>query len=134
MANPNLVNTNSILGGTAYQIPAVTTAGQTAWTFNGSTSLTGLTPAVNSTNKINCIMVSNVTASAAVATVSISNNATWGSGTPYYIAFQISVPAGATLVILDKTSPIYVMESQSIGVQTGTASALNFIASFETLT
>ena len=133
MANPNLVNTNSILGATAYQIPSVTTAGQVAWTYNGSTSLTGLTPATNNINKINCIMVSNVTASAAVATVSISNNATWASGTPYYIAYQISVPAGATLVILDKTSPIYVMESQSIGVQTGTASALNFIASFETL-
>ena len=134
MANPNLVNTNSILGATAYQIPSATTAGQVAWTFNGTTALTGLTPAVNSINKINCIMVSNVTASAAVATVSISSNATWASGTPYYIAFQISVPAGATLVILDKTSPIYVMENQSIGVQTGTASALNFVASFEVLT
>jgi len=134
MANPNLVNTNTIYGGTAYQIPSVTTAGQVAWTYNGTTSITGLTPATNSVNKINLLLASNVTASAATATVSIANNTTWGSGTPYYIAYQISIPAGATVILLDKTSPMYVMESQSIGVQVGTASAINFVASFETLT
>ena len=134
MANPNLVNTNTIFGGTAYIIPSVTTAGQTAWTYNGSTAITGLTPAANSINKINLLVATNVSASAVSATVSISNNATWASGTPYYIAFQISIPAGAAVILLDKTSPLYVMENQSIGVQSGTASAINFVASFETLT
>jgi Flp pilus assembly secretin CpaC len=134
MANPNLVNTNTIFGGTAYIIPSVTTAGQVAWLYNGTTAITGLTPAVNSINKINLLIATNVSASAVSATVSVSSNATWASGVPYYIAFQISIPAGAAVVLLDKTSPLYIMESQSLGVQSGTASAINFVASFETLT
>lgn len=133
MANPNLVNTNTIYGGTAYQIPSATTAGQVAWTYNGATSITGLTPATNAINKINLLVATNVSASAATATISVSNNATWASGTPYYIAYQISIPAGAAVILLDKTSPLYIMESQSLGVQVGTASAINFVASFETL-
>ena len=133
MANPNLQTSNSIYGNTAYVIPS-TTAVSTAWTYNGTTSLTGLTPAAGSVNKVNSILVSNVTASAANITIAVSNNATYASGTPYYLAYQISVPANATLIIVDKTTPVYVTENQSVGVTVGTASALNIVASFEVVT
>jgi len=133
MANPNIVNVTSINGNTAYIIPSVTTAVAT-WTYNGSTALTGLTPAVGSVHKIDNIVVANVTAFAANISVAISNNATYASGTAYYIAYQISVPANATLVITDKTTAFYVTENQSIGVISGTASALNIVASFEVIT
>lgn len=132
MANPNIVNVTSIYGNTAYIIPAVTTAIAT-WTYNGSTAITGLTPAVGSVHKIDNIVVSNVTASAANISVAVSNNATYASGTPYYIAYQVFVPANATLIITDKTTAFYVTENQSIGVISGTASALNIVASFEVI-
>jgi len=133
MANPNIVNVTSINGNTAYVLPA-STAVSVAWTFNGSTSLTGLTPAAGTVNKIDSIVVSNTTGSAASCSVAVSNNATYGSGTAYYIAYQISVPANASLIVTDKTTSFYVTENQSVGVISGTASALTYVASFEVIT
>ena len=132
MANPNIVNVTSIYGNTAYVIPSTTSA-TTSWTYNGSTSLTGLTPASGSVNRITQITVSNVTASTVAASVAISNNATYGSGTPYYLAYQINVPANSSLTVIDKTTSFYVTENQSVGVISGTGSALNFTASFEVI-
>jgi hypothetical protein len=133
MANPNIVNVTSIYGNTAYVIPSSTSV-SVAWTYNGSTSLTGLTPAVGTVNRVTSIVVSNVTASAATATVAVANNATYGSGTPYYIAYQISVPPNASVIVTDKTTSFYVTEGQSVGVISGTSSALNYTATFEAIT
>jgi hypothetical protein len=133
MANPNIVNVTSIYGNTAYVAPSTTSA-TTSWTHNGTTSLTGLTPAVNTVNRVTSIVVSNVTGSAALASVAVANNATYGSGTPFYVAYQITVPANSTLIITDKTTSFYVTENQSVGVITGTSNALNFVATFEAIT
>jgi len=133
MANPNIVNVTSIYGNTAYVIPASTSV-SVAWTYNGTTSLTGLTPASGTVNRVTSIVVSNVTGSAANTTVAVANNATYGSGTPYYIAYQISVPPNASVIVTDKTSSFYVTESQSVGVISGTSSALVYTATFEAIT
>lgn len=135
MANPNLQNAVSIYGNTAYVIPSSAATATTSWTYNGTTSLTGLTPAANSVNKIDCIIVSNTTASAATATIAVGNNATFGSATVVtYPAYQISVPPNASLIVLDKTTPLYITENQSVAAYSGTASALTFTASFEVVT
>ena len=135
MANPNLQNSFSIYGNTAYVIPSSAATATTSWTYNGTTSLTGLTPAANLVNKIDCIIVSNTTASAATATIAVGNNATFGSATVVtYPAYQISVPPNASLIVLDKTTPLYITENQSIAAYSGTASALTFTASFEVVT
>lgn len=133
MANPNIVNVTSIYGNTAYVLPS-TTGATTSWTYNGSTALTGLTPAVGTVNRVTSIVVTNVTAAAATATVQVANNATFGSGTAYSLAYQVSVPANASVVVTDKTSSFYVTENQSVGVTSGTASALVYVATFEALT
>ena len=133
MANPNIVNVTSIYGNSAYVIPS-TTSVSVAWTYNGSTSLTGLTPSANTVNRVTSIVVSNVTSSAATATVAISNNATYASGTPYYIAYQVSVPPNSSVIVTDKTTSFYVTENQSVGVISGTGSALNYTATFEAIT
>jgi hypothetical protein len=133
MANPNIVNVVSIYGNVAYVTPS-TTAATTSWTYNGTTALTGLTPAVGTVNRVTSIVVSNVTASAANCTVQIANNATFGSGTAYSIAYQISVPPNASVIVTDKTTSFYVTESQSVGVTSGTASALVYTATFEAIT
>lgn len=135
MANPNLSNISSILGNTGYVIPSSAATATTSWTFNGTTTLTGLTPAANSVNKINTIVVANTTSSAATATIGVGNNATFGSATVIaYPAFQISVPPNASLIIVDKTTPLYITENQSVAAFSGTASALTFTVSFEILT
>ena len=132
MANPNIVNVTSIYGNVAYVTPSATSV-STAWTYNGTTSLTGLTPASSTVNRVTGIVVTNVTASAANCTVAIANNATFGSGTAYYIAYQISVPPNSSLVVTDKTTSFYITENQSVGVTSGTASALNYVATFEAI-
>ena len=134
MANPNIVNVTSIYGNTAYVIPS-TTAATTSWTYNGTTTLTGLTPAAGTVNRVTEIVVSNTTASAANCTVAIGNNATFGSATVVaYMAYQISVPANASLIVTDKTTSFYVTENQSVGVTSGTSSALTYMATFEAIT
>jgi len=133
MANPNIVNVSSIYGNTAYVIPS-TTGATTSWTYNGTTTLTGLTPATNTVNKIDNIVVSNTTSSAANCTVGIGNNATFGSATVIsYLAYQISVPPNSSVIVTDKTTAFYLTENQSIGVTSGTASALTYTASFEAI-
>lgn len=133
MANPNILNVTSIYGNTAYILPS-TTAVSAAWTHNGTTTLTGLTPAAGSVNKVNSIVVTNTTGSAANATVAIANNATFASGTAYALASAIPIPANSSLIVVDKANGIYVTENQSIGVTSGTSSALTFVASFEVIT
>ena len=122
MANPNIVAVSSIYGNTSYLIPSTTSA--TTWT--------DLTPASGTVNKIDNIVASNVTGSAVSVTVSI-NSATGGGGTAYRIAYQISVPANASLIITDKTTAFYCGESQSIVVTVGTGSALELTASYEAI-
>jgi hypothetical protein len=123
MANPNIVNVVSIYGNTSYLIPTGTTA--TTWT--------ALTPAVGTVNKLDSIVASNVTGTTAAITVSI-NSATGGGGTAYRIAYQINVPANASLIIMDKSTSIYVGETQSIVVTSGTSNAIELTASYEAIT
>lgn len=122
MANPNIVNVSSIYGNTSYLIPSTTAA--TTWT--------ALTPAAGTVNKIENIIAANVTASNVIVTVSI-NSATGGGGTAYRLVYQVSVPFGSSLVIINKNTCFYLGESQSIVVTVGTASAIEFTSSYEAI-
>lgn len=123
MANPNIVNVTSIYGSTNYLIPSTTSA--TTWT--------ALTPAAGTVNKIDNIVASNVTASAATVTVAI-NSAAAGAGTNYRLIYQVTVPINAAIVIVDKSTAFYLGEAQSIVVTVGTASAIELTASYEAIT
>ena len=124
MANPNIAAATNIYGNTSYLIPSTT--GATAWT--------ALTPASLTVNRVNNIVASNTTSSAVNVTLSI-NSAASGGGTAYRIAYQISVPPNASLVLVDKTTAIYVGDAQSIVATVGTASSpVEFTASYEAIT
>ena len=123
MANPNIATATAIYGNSTYLIPSGTSA--TTWAV--------LTPTMNTVNKVNFIMAANVTGTAATITVSL-NSAISGGGTAYRLAYQISVPANTTLVISDRSTAIYVGESQSIVVTSGTSSAIEMTAAYEALT
>ena len=122
MANPNIVNVTSIYGNTSYLIPATS-----------ATTWTALTPAAGTVNKIDNIVASNVTSSAATITLSV-NSAVSGGGTAYRIAYQISIPPNASVILIDKTTAIYVGEAQSIVATSGTTSAIELTASYEAIT
>jgi hypothetical protein len=121
MANPNIVNVTSILGETTYA--ALTTTLTTVLLANSAAS--------GKVYKVNSIMVANVDGTnAADVTVDI-NTAAGGGGTSYALASTISVPADATLTLVDKNSSFYLMEDKSI---VGGASAngdLEVVISYE---
>jgi len=123
MASPNIVNVTSIYGNTSYLVPTTTTA--TTWT--------ALTPAAGTVNKIDNIVAANVTGTAATITVSV-NSAVSGGGTAYRLAYQITVPANASLIVTDKTTAFYVGEAQSVVVTSGTTNAIEMVASYEAIT
>ena len=122
MANPNITAVNAIYGNTTYLIPSTTSA--TTWT--------SLTPAAGTVYKVNSIVAANVTGTAATITVSV-NSAVSGGGTAYRLAYQITVPANASLIITDKTTAFYVGEAQSIVVTSGTASSIELVASYDAI-
>ena len=123
MANPNIVNVTSILGETTYA--ALTTTLTTVLLANAAAS--------GKVYKVNSIMIANVDGtSAADVTVDI-NTAAGGGGTSYALAATISVPADATLNLVDKNSSFYLMEDKSILGGASANSDLEIIISYEVI-
>jgi hypothetical protein len=129
MANPNIVNVTAIYGTTTYYVPT----GTTAVVLLANTAASGLV------YKINQIVVANTTGSAANATVSIYSNGAVAQGSApsggvaYPVVSAVSVPANASLIAVDKTTAIYLMEGTSISITSGTASALTYTISYENI-
>lgn len=129
MANPNIVNVTAIYGTTTYFVPS----GTTAVVLLANAASSGLV------YKINQIVVANTTGSAANATVSVYSNGAVAQGsapaggTAYPVVSAVSVPANASLIAVDKTTAIYLMEGTSISITAGTASALTFTISYENI-
>jgi hypothetical protein len=128
MAAPNIASLTTITGKTTYFTPSGTTA--VVLLQNAASSNTVL--------KINQIVVANVDGTNAVdATVSIYSNGgvAQGSapsgGTAFPIASTVSVPADASLIVVDKTTGIYLEENTCISITSGTASKLTFSVSYE---
>ena len=129
MANPNIVAVTAIYGITTYLTPT----GTSALVLLPNAASSGLV------FKINQIVVANTTGSAANATVSIyTNGAVAQNGTPsggaaYPIVSAISVPANASLIAVDKSTGLYLMEGTSISITSGTANSLTFSISYESI-
>ena len=123
MANPNIVAVTSILGNTTYLTPANTTANVL------------LSNAASSGNvlKINQIVCANVDGSSAANCTVTVNSAAAGGGTAYPIVSTVSVPADASLIVVDKTTAIYLMEDQSIVVTSGSANDIAYTISYEAI-
>ena len=123
MANPNIVSVTSILGNTTYLTPANTTAN----------TLLSNAAASGTVMKINQIVCANVNGTSAVnATVSINNLAA-GAGTNFPVISTIAVPASASVIAVDKTTAIYLMENSSIVVTSGTSSGITYTISYESI-
>ena len=128
MANPNIVNVTSIVGGNVgFNLTATTTA--TLVTVDSDKIL-----------KINRITVANVdgTSSAdvdlfvdGVRTAGASGITPTGADATVYLAKTVSVPADSTLVLVD--TPIYLMEGDILKGGASAASDLDLFISYEVL-
>lgn len=119
MAAPNIVNVTSIYG-------------KTIGASLGTTVTTDiLTCPSNKVLKINSIIVSNVDGTnAADATVYFYDSSATAR---YALAYTISVPADATLVVLSKDTSIYLEESDQIEAGASASSDLQIVISYEEL-
>ncbi len=128
MANPNIVNVTTINGGNAgFNLTATTTA--TLMTVSGSGVIV----------KVNRITVANVDGSAAadvdLFVDGLGSGATGvtltGADATVYLAKTISVPADASLVLLD--TPIYLMEGDILKGGASAAGDLDLFISYDVI-
>jgi hypothetical protein len=126
--NPNIVSVTSIYGNTTYYTPSGTAA--IVLLPNAASS--------NTVMKINQIVAANVNGTTAVdTTVSIYTNGAVAQGsapaggTAFPIVSTVAVPADASLIVVDKTTGLYLMEGTSIIVTSGTASGITYSISYE---
>ena len=129
MANPNIVNVTSIVGGNA------------AWALtHTSLTTTLLTVTTEVIVKINSLIVTNIHGTNA-ATVSLEIHGI-GAGaagvtlaanltSQVRIASTMNVPADDSLVLIDK--PIYLMENQVLRGGASASSVLELFASYEVI-
>ena len=121
MAAPNIVNVTTITGKSA--VVSLTSTAATAVVSNAAAS--------GKVFKINSLVVSNVDGTnAADITVSYYSEDDIG-GTATQIVSTVSVPADATLVVIDKGTSIYLEEDRSIGATAGAANDLKVVVSYE---
>lgn len=130
MANPNIVAVTAIYGTTTYYTPS----GTTAVILLANAAASGLV------YKINQIVCANVNGASAVnATVAVYTNGAVAQGsapsggTAYPVISTISVPSSASVIAVDKTTAIYLMEGTSISVTSGTASGITYTLSYESI-
>jgi hypothetical protein len=121
MAAPNIVGVSSIYGRTAGLTPANTTAN--VLLANPASS--------NKVFKINLIMAANINGSSAVDTTVAWNTTATGNGTSFAIISTASVPADASLIVVDKSTTFYLEENESILVTSGTSGQIAYTVSYE---
>jgi hypothetical protein len=121
MAAPNIVNVSTIIGKAATIALSTTSA----------TVLVSNTASSSKVFKINMIQVSNVDGTNAADVTVDLHSAASGGGTAYSLASTISIPADASLIVVDKNTSIYLEEDRSITATAGTGGDLEVIVSYE---
>ena len=127
MANPNIVNVATINGeSVGYNLTATTT----------TTLMTVSSGKVLKINRITCANVDGTNAADLSLSITKANFTSAGvtdfdtSGT-FFLAKTVSVPADATLVVLD--TPIYLMEADVLKGGASGASDLDLFVSYEVI-
>lgn len=121
MANPNIYSATTVLGDNS--LTALSTTGATSILSNAASS--------NKVFKLNSIIVSNVDGTTpADITINFYSAAALG-GTAFPIVSTLSVPADSSVIVIDKTTGLYVKENQSIGATASAANDLVVVASWE---
>jgi hypothetical protein len=121
MAAPNIVNVTTITGKSA--VVDLTGTSATLVVENPAAS--------DKVFKINSLVVSNVDGTnAADITIALYSEDDIG-GTATEIVSTVSVPADASLIVIDKNTSLYLEEDRSIGATAGSANDLKIVVSYE---
>jgi hypothetical protein len=124
VANPNIVNVTNILGNTSTNLIS-----STADPF--ATALINNADSSGKVYKVNTIIAANVDGTSPFdITISIFSEDDLG-GTGTAIASTITVPADASVVIIDKNTSFYLLEDKSVGATAGTANKIVVTCSWE---
>lgn len=118
---PNLKDVISIIGKT--NNISLTSTNSTILLNNASNS--------NSVLKINTIIIANTDTSNAINFSLRSHQSANGSGVAFDIVPLVSVPAGCSVIALDRESYIYLEENQSLTIVAGAANKLRATISYE---
>lgn len=123
MSAPNIINVTSIVGKTVANTPSVNTA----------TSLLSNAPSSNQLIKINNLFATNLDVANSVNCTISYNNAANGTGNSFPIISTASIPPNASLIVIDKSTSVYLEENTSITVTPASANKISFVASYEVL-
>lgn len=128
MAAPNIVNVGNIYGKTTYLTPSGTSAVVLVTNASGSGKVL----------KINSLIATNVdganTFNASVSVYSngaVAQGSAPSGGTAYPIASTIDIPADASLIVVDKSTGLYLEENTCISVTSSTASKITYVVSYD---
>jgi hypothetical protein len=121
MAAPNIVNVSAIYG-------KVVTADLST---TAATSVLSNAASSGKVFKIDSLVVANTDNTTAVNITINHYSAAALGGTATPIASVISIPGASSLIVIDKTTMIYLEENMSIGATAGTAAKLKVICSYE---
>jgi hypothetical protein len=121
MAAPNIVNVTGIYGENS----------SVSLTSTSATSIVSNAASSGKVLKINTLIVSNVDGTNACDITINKYSAAALGGSAFAIASTVSVPADASLIVIDKTTSIYLKENESIGATAGTANDLIVTCSWE---
>jgi hypothetical protein len=120
MAAPNIVNVTSIIGITT--AVGLSTTAVTTFLSNAAASGKVL--------KINTVVAAGIGTGSGNITVKY-HLAAAGAGTSIALANTITVPTGASLVIIGKDNPIYLEENRSLTAQASVANNIAIVCSYE---
>ena len=115
MANPNIANITAAYGNTV-----VTTASTSNYTLHTVVS--------GDLVKIKTCSFANKTSTAANVDLMFTRG-----GTNYYLANNVVVPAQASFIAISKDNEVYLLEADSLKCRATTNSAIDVIASFESV-
>ena len=120
MAAPNIVNVTSIIGITT--AVGLSTTAVTTFLSNADASGKVL--------KINTVVAAGIGTGSGNITVKY-HLAAAGAGTSIALANTITVPTGASLVIIGKDNPIYLEENRSLTAHASVANNIAIVCSYE---
>ena len=125
MAAPNVVNVATITAKSAAVSLSDTNA--TAVVFNAANS--------GKVFKLNQLIVVNDdgtnSANITITYVTADGGASDGSPDSFHLAKTVAVPAGSMLVVIDKSTAMYIEEDRSIYAEASAGGDLDVIASYE---
>lgn len=118
MANPNIVSVATIRG--------KTDSGNLDTTY--TTALVTNSAASNTVFKINNIVVTNV-----AGTDTTFRMAFYNGTTDRFLAYNVTCPANAVVIVTDKGSSFYLEEGDSVRGGAAVTSRLDYVISYETI-